>query len=131
MNFGKSLGKNPANANIPVIVSTTQSDTENEERCLKLGAWDFISKTFHKEIIRFRINNAISRSKQHLLEFDPLTGIYNRQMFYQKTHEMLMKYPEKTFAFIRFDVERFKMINSFYGVAEGDRFTQIYCKDTA
>lgn len=126
--FLEEFRKNPANANIPVIVSTTQSDTENEERCLKLGAWDFISKTFHKEIIRFRINNAISRSKQHLLEFDSLTGIYNRQMFYQKTHEMLMKYPEKTFAFIRFDVERFKMINSFYGVAEGDRLLKYIAK---
>ena len=119
--FLEEFRKNPANANLPVIVSTTDNDVKNEERCLELGAWDFIPKTFHKEVIRFRVRNAIYRSKQHLLEYDNLTGIYNRQMFYQKTHEMLEAYPEETFAFIRFDIDRFKMINSFYGVAEGDR----------
>ena len=34
---------------------------------------------------------------------------------------MLEENPEKTFAFIRLDIDRFKMINSFYGIAEGDR----------
>lgn len=119
--FLEEFRKNPANVNLPVIVSTTNNVVETEERCLELGAWDFIPKTFHREVIRFRVRNAIYRSKQHLLEYDNLTGIYNRQMFYQKTHEMLEENPEETFAFIRFDIDRFKMINSFYGIAEGDR----------
>ena len=119
--FLEEFRKNPANVHLPVIVSTTNSDVETEERCLELGAWDFIPKTFHREVIRFRVRNAIYRSKQHLLEYDNLTGIYNRQMFYQKTHEMLEENPKEIFAFIRFDIDRFKMINSFYGIAEGDR----------
>lgn len=106
---------------IPIIVATTNNDVENEKRCLELGVWDFIPKTFHPEIIRFRVVNAINRSKIHTLEFDTLTEIYNRPMFYQKTREMLDSSKEQTFAFIRFDVDRFKMINSFYGITEGDR----------
>lgn len=94
---------------------------ENEKRCLEYGVWDFIPKSFHREIIWFRVMNAIKRSKQHFLEYDSLTGIYNRQMFYQKTREMLDDSKDETFAFIRLDIDRFKMINSFYGAAEGDR----------
>ena len=42
-------------------------------------------------------------------------------MLYQKTREMLDDSKDETIAFIRLDIDRFKMINSFYGAAEGDR----------
>lgn len=73
---------------IPVIVSTTSDELENERRCLALGAWDFIPKTFHPDIIRFRVVNAIQKSKVRTLEFDPMTGIYNQQKFFQATRRM-------------------------------------------
>ncbi len=106
---------------IPVIVATTRDDVEVEKRCLALGVWDFIPKRFHPDIIWFRVVNAIRRSKQHILEYDALTGVYNQQMFFQKTRELLDEFPNGKFAFIRFDIDRFKMINSFYGAREGDR----------
>ena len=125
---------------IPIVIATTEDNVENEKRCLEYGvcllytspsplyssaASDVykrqIPKSFHREIIWFRVMNAIKRSKQHFLEYDSLTGIYNRQMFYQKTREMLDDSKDQTFAFIRLDIDRFKMINSFYGAAEGDR----------
>lgn len=106
---------------IPIIVSTTDDNEENEKRCLELGAWDFISKTFHPDIIRFRVKNAIEKSKVRELEYDALTGIFTQQKFHQATREMLNEGKDKKFAYIHFDVERFKIINSFYGSKEGDR----------
>lgn len=106
---------------IPVIVATTNDDVESEKKCLKLGAWDFIPKTFHPDIIWFRVINAINRSKMQALEYDTLTRVYTEQMFFQTTREMLANSQDEQFAFIRFDVDRFKMINSFYGIREGDR----------
>lgn len=110
---------------IPVIVATTNDDTENEKRCLELGVWDFIPKTFHPEIIRFRVLNAINKSRVRVFEYDYLTGIYNQQKFYQMTRQMLDESGDEKFAFVHFDIDRFKMINSFYGVKEGDR---LICK---
>ncbi len=106
---------------IPVIVSTTSDDAETERRCLELGAWDFIPKTFHPEIIRFRVRNAVEKSKVRLLEYDSLTEIYSQQKFFQMTRELLDNSGDEHFAFIHFDIDRFKMINRFYGEKEGDR----------
>lgn len=105
---------------IPIIISTTNDNIENERRCLKLGAWDFIPKKFHPDIIRFRVVNAVNNSKIHVLQYDVLTGIFTEQKFFLQTREMLDEHREKKYAFIHFDIDRFKMINSFYGVKEGD-----------
>ncbi len=119
--FLEEFGKVDSYKNIPVIVATTSDDMANECRCLELGAWDFIPKTFHPEIIRFRVLNAIDKSKVRVLEYDNLTGIYNHLKFFQITREMLDAAGSEDYAFVYLDIDRFTMINSFYGSAEGDR----------
>ena len=47
---------------IPIVIATTEDNVENEKRCLEYGVWDFIPKSFHREIIWFRVMNAIKRS---------------------------------------------------------------------
>lgn len=110
---------------IPVIVSTTNDGSDNECKCLELGAWDFIPKEFHREIIWFRVRNAIEKSKVRFLEYDSLTGVYSQLKFYQMTRDMLDQGAGQQFAFIHFDIDRFRMINAFYGSREGDRLIGI------
>lgn len=119
--FLEVVGKMEEYRYIPIIVSTTDDNEENEKRCLEMGAWDFLSKTFHPDIINFRVKNAIDKSKVRELEYDALTDVYTQQKFTQATREMLDNGKGKKFAYIHFDVERFKIINSFYGSKEGDR----------
>lgn len=114
--------------NIPVIITTENNDIDNEIKALKQGAWDFVSKPYNPEIIKFRLNNVIERSHLHafeklkyITEFDSLTEIYNKSKFYEVTQEMLIKNQDKKFTFIRFDIDRFKLINTFFGMSEGDR----------
>lgn len=114
--------------NIPIIVATGNGSHESEMDALKLGAWDFITKPYNGEIIKFRLRNAIERSQlsafnqlKYLAEFDTLTGIYNKTKFFQMTRRMLDIHPEGQFAFIRLDIDRFQLVNSFFGTAEGDR----------
>lgn len=83
--------------------------------------WDFIPKVFQPEIIRFRVLNTIKRSMAHSLEHDGLTGLYTIQKFSQCVKRNLENNQDTKFTFIRLDIERFKMINNFYGVEAGDR----------
>lgn len=111
---------------IPLLVSSVENDSVNEERCLALGASDFISKPYNISIIKMRLKNAIDRSQIELieklsfaLERDSLTGIYNKnKMFWEMDN--LIKNSEKQFVFISYDLDDFKIFNSFFGVDQGD-----------
>lgn len=114
--------------NIPVIIATSEGNVKTERECLELGAWDFICKPYDPIITRFRLKNVIDRSQlqiskelKYRAEYDILTGIYNKVKFFQVTKEMLGRFPEEKFIYIRLDIEKFQLVNSFFGMAEGDR----------
>ena len=113
---------------IPVIAMTGDSDISTEEKTLELGAWDFIIKPYKERILRTRLKNAIARSRmgylkqmKHMAEHDSVTGLYNRIHFFKKTEEMLQEHPKDPFAFIRMDIKRFRLINSYWGEEGGNR----------
>lgn len=114
--------------NIPVIVSDQLDAGGNEIKALKLGAWDFVLKPYRDESLRFRLKNVIARSQlnafkqlKYMAEYDTLTNIYNKETFFKETEKMLKANWHRRFAFIRFDIDRFQLINSFFGRREGDR----------
>ncbi len=120
---------NESGLKIPVIVTTSDSGEETQVKVLAEGAWDFIMKPFNANIVKLRVQNAIMRTEffafkklKYIAEYDVLTGIFNKDKFLKKTRIMLDNNPGKKFAFIRFDIDRFQLVNSFYGVSEGDRF---------
>ena len=106
---------------LPVVVCTTEDDPEREQKSLELGAWDVVLKNSSPGIMRLRAGNAIEKSKVRFLEYDFLTGIYGQQKFYQATRELLDQRAGANFAFIHFDIDRFRIINTLYGSKEGDR----------
>ncbi|MEG1972047.1 MAG: EAL domain-containing protein, partial [Oscillospiraceae bacterium] len=115
-------------ADLPIVVITGNGGKDNELKALKLGAWDFVSKPYDSDIIMFRLKNVIDRSQlsafkrlKYLAEYDALTGIHNKIKFFDDTRKMIDANPDKSFAFLRFDVDRFQLINSFFGTAEGDK----------
>lgn len=54
-------------------------------------------------------------------EYDTTTGIYNKTTFYSVTKKWLEKEPDTFRCLIRFDIDRFKIINELYSLSEGDR----------
>ncbi|MEG2420498.1 MAG: EAL domain-containing protein [Oscillospiraceae bacterium] len=123
-----AIQKDDRCSNLPIIVMTENGNPDTEIKALTLGAWDFVSKPYNPDIILFRLRNAIDRSQlsalrelKYLSEYDALTGIYNKAKFFAVTRELLDAHPEEPFAFLRFDVDRFQLINSFFGTAEGDK----------
>lgn len=119
---------NESGLKIPVIVATSDLGEDTQVKVLEDGAWDFISKPYNAEIVKLRVQNAIMRTEffafkklKYIAEYDVLTGIFNKDKFLKKTRIMLDNNPDKKFAFIRFDIDRFQLVNSFYGSGEGDR----------
>ena len=67
---------------IPVIITTGQTEEASEVKALKLGANDYISKPYNATIIKQRIWNVINlretASAVNELRRDYLTGLYSR-----------------------------------------------------
>lgn len=62
-----------------------------------------------------------NRELRYHSEHDHLTGLYNREMFCLMTEEMMKEEPEEAYVIVRFDIERFKMINELFGSETGDK----------
>lgn len=106
---------------------TGEINPDVEKRALDLGAYDFVTKPFQPKVLLMRLHNAIARSQmallrqmQYITEHDALTGLYNRQKTYQEIHRLLEENPGQTFACVRLDVNKFRLINTFWGEQEGN-----------
>ncbi len=53
-------------------------------------------------------------------DYDSLTGLCNSECFYRKTAERLFLHPERKFAIISVDIDRFRIINDRFGVEAGN-----------
>ena len=121
------LKQNPETIGIPVIFVTAMSEVDDEERGLKLGAVDYITKPFHLPIVRARIQNHIKlKLMSDILESmawqDGLTGIANRRRF-DVALETEWKRAQRAGAplsLIMVDIDHFKEFNDHYGHGAGD-----------
>lgn len=134
--FMKEYQKIETYRRIPVVVATVEGDTQTERECLELGAWDFVTKPYDPMVIRFRIKNVIERSQHQLskelkyrADYDTLTGIYNKTKFFAETRVVLNQNASELFAFIRIDIEKFQLVNAFFGVQEGDNLLRYVARD--
>lgn len=125
-------------AAIPVIVTTTDSERAAEVRAMEMGAADFITKPYHPAIVCCRVKNVMARMEnewrkleqaarerqilemRHHIEIDALTGIYNREAFYEKTVELLQQNSGMRYNLLYFDINCFKIINDLFHVETGN-----------
>lgn len=125
-------------AAIPVIVTTTDSERAAEVRAMEMGAADFITKPYHPTIVCCRVKNVMARMEnewrkleqaarerqilemRHHIEIDALTGIYNREAFYEKTVELLQQNSGMRYNLLYFDINCFKIINDLFHVETGN-----------
>lgn len=109
---------------IPVIVTTQSNSEEDEINALSHGATDFVPKPYKPQVILHRIASIINLRETAAMvnqfQYDPLTGLQNKEFFYRKVEETLRQYPTGTYALICSDVENFKLYNDLFGMAAGD-----------
>ena len=116
-------------SSIPIIAVTGEKDEKSEQMALNLGAWDYVSKPYQPNILLLCLKNVVTRSQfyllnemKHVYEYDSLTGIFNRNKFFEQTQILLDKNPNDIFCLIQIDIDAFHLLNSFWGEDEGDRF---------
>ena len=122
--FLENLRTHPSLSGIPVIAMTQQGDESDEEKALALGAADFLTKPYKPRIIRHKIANIIKLRETAALvnrvEKDRLTGVLNKEFFYQKAEQILAENPDVPYTIFCFDLENFKLVNDLFGRAVGD-----------
>lgn len=70
---------------------------------------DTTEENNHEKLERFRNTH------------DALTGLYNRQYFYDRVADMLEANPDEKYFIVCCDIGKFKLINEFSGIAVGDK----------
>lgn len=124
----RKLKAAPATQYIPVILLTSLTDIQYEERGLLLGAVDYITKPFSPTIIKARVNTHIQLHHyrmqfQQQAMLDPLTGIANRRRY---DDESLLRWKEAIrfklpLSICMFDIDKFKLYNDTFGHPAGDQ----------
>ena len=123
---------------VPVILITSLSDAQYEERGLLLGAVDYVTKPFNPIIIKARVNTHIQlyhyqmRFKEQAL-IDELTGVANRRRYEE---ECVSRWQEAIrfelpFSICMFDIDKFKLYNDTFGHPAGDKVIAAVAKEIA
>lgn len=114
---------------IPIIVVTGSEDEASRVKALSLGANDFILKPFNPEIVRHCLRNNIAlretASILNAIQKDKLTGLFNREAFFEKVNGMIRDKEPGYYYLSCFDIDNFKLVNDQYGAAEGDRILRL------
>ena len=110
---------------LPIIVVTGSEDDETRIKSLECGANDFVTKPYNPEIIRHCLRNNIALKETasiiNAIQKDKLTGIYNREFFFEKAGEFIKNQAPGSCILCCFDIDHFKLVNDQYGSSEGDR----------
>ena len=119
---------------IPVIILTGQTDTENKVRGLEQGASDYVTKPFDpgeliaRVQVQLKIKNLqdeLRSANARLAELsvtDPLTHVNNRRHLFEileKEFVRALRY-NSNLAFVMADIDHFKKVNDQYGHQVGD-----------
>lgn len=130
-NFGSTLisflKRDTILKKVPIIL-TGYNNYGEEERYLKMGVGDFITRPYNSSILKLRINNLISltsliEEKNKLSKTDQLTNIRNRRGFDEHLDSVWSECVENStpLGLLIIDIDHFKKYNDTYGHANGDK----------
>ncbi|MEG1517023.1 MAG: EAL domain-containing protein [Raoultibacter sp.] len=86
----------------------------------------FISDIDEQKKKSLNLRDAAGILATHSTEDDPLTGLSTNFVFYDKVDACLKEHPTESFDLLYLDIEHFRILNEWYGRAEGDRLLKAF-----
>ncbi|MEM9064217.1 MAG: diguanylate cyclase [Planctomycetota bacterium] len=124
----RRLKDNPKLADIPVIVLSGLSSSQDKVTAFDLGAVDYITKPFDLTELRVRVRSALRMSQLMLMlaqkaQIDGLTGLWNRAYLDSRWPQEVAACHrhERPLSLALLDADHFKSINDLYGHPAGDK----------
>jgi|YNPNPStandDraft_1061719.scaffolds.fasta_scaffold23922_1 diguanylate cyclase (GGDEF)-like protein len=119
---------------IPVIMLTAKTETDDKVEGFEAGAQDYMTKPFEPRELAARVRvllqsrqererlRAAAQGLQALSATDELTGLYNRRHLMGRVNEALAEHLRHGIpvSLLIFDIDRFKSVNDTYGHVAGD-----------
>ena len=107
---------------IPIIITTIKDSAQEEDRCLRMGAVEFVAKPYNPALIIARLGHIIkyreSMKRISELEIDPLTGFKNRKVYYSDIKDINKK-KNKKLGIMFLDINSPKYTNDNFGHEAG------------
>lgn len=124
------------NNGIPIIVMTNDVEAKVDQRAIREGASDYLTKsridaeTLERAIRYAKERKEIEERLDYLAHYDHLTKLPNRILFFDRLRQSIsLSHREKThFALMFIDMDRFKSINDNYGHCTGDGLLQQFAE---
>lgn len=127
----RKLKEQAATVEVPVLVLSGLTGTQDKVTAFDLGAIDYITKPFDIIELRVRVRSALKMSNlinmlNKRAQIDGLTGLWNRVYFDQRLEELTSAVTRTSHALsvAVIDLDHFKSINDTYGHPAGDTVIQ-------
>lgn len=114
----EAVSKDSQLYSIPIVVITANEGSDEEERCLKLHATEFLHKPYSPSLVRLRVECLLRlrdcMSEVGELEIDQKTGAYTFNAFMYHATQVLKMNPETDYTLAITDVIGFKALQDTY-----------------
>lgn len=94
----------------------------------EIGTLITITKIISFYLLKLKVSEKMKEKMDMIENFDGLTGLPTLYKFKMQVNEILRQYPERDFAVLYLDFNKFKYINDTLGYKEGDRLLQEFSK---
>lgn len=126
------LAAQAAGCSPPVVALLERHSNKESERLLNIGATDFLTRTDLEagllgRVIRYSLANRDSAAAAfQAANFDPLTGVPNRLLFFDRLDQALQRAErdQHQLVLMVLDLNGFRRINDSYGHEAGDRLIE-------
>jgi len=123
----RALKEEPLTRDIPVIVLSGMTSSEDKVAAFDLGAVDFVSKPFELSELRARVRSSLKMSALLRMlslkaQIDGLSGLFNRAFFDDRLKEEYDRAVRHghPLSIGLIDLDHFKSVNDTYGHPAGD-----------